>query len=465
MLHAEPRLLVVKVAASRSQAILISIHGLDKDHGEAKVKESWKHFGDTIERCATPGDTIICGVDGNCRIGTNNGSDDSAVGTILDPLHRHNFVSDAFVRFARRIGLCITRTFEHMVSSGPFGSLHTETGIMLRCDYILTGKRCEVQAGSVDILRSFVIANVKPDHVPVAAVVIVDTSVALPVTRRRAAIYDRKAVRAAATAAPDDGCYKQEKEDVERYLENMPSIPADVGPSSHTFLLDEYRLHGLEQFFPPPRQIAKQSYIMNAIFLVVCEKNTLQHIMHVVGLKLKVSTLWFVVRFWAHVILNKQRPRWCFVRGPQSKAMCYKQYHLSVQVWSLVAKIKIFKADDFEALCMSQARNMEEAALEGCSRILFELLRKLRKFVPRREFRIHDSAGVPCGSDLEEREVVLAHFCEKLEGEPCTVQSLIDDDRSRCGEIAVRNKVIDLTVDAAPPIQSLTLQHARGKMN
>ena len=58
-----------------------------------------------------------------------------------------------------------------------------------------------------------------------------------------------------------------------------------------------------------------------------------------------------------------------------------------------------------------------------------------------------------------------AHFCEKLEGVPCTFQSLIDEDRSSCGEIAVTNKAIALIVDAVPPIQFLTLKHARGKMN
>ena len=81
LIHSEPGFLIVKIAAPRFQAVGISIHGLDKDHGEVAVSSFWKRMGDTILRCISPGDTILCGIDGNCRIGLNNGPGDLVVGS------------------------------------------------------------------------------------------------------------------------------------------------------------------------------------------------------------------------------------------------------------------------------------------------------------------------------------------------------------------------------------------------
>ena len=61
-------------------------------------------------------------------------------------------------------------------------------------------------------------------------------------------------------------------------------------------------------------------------------------------------------------------------------------------------------------VCVSQARNMEEAALECCSRLTFQLLRELRAYVPRQDLRLLDKDGLPAACDYDGRILVREHF-------------------------------------------------------
>ena len=72
-----------------------------------------------------------------------------------------------------------------------------------------------------------------------------------------------------------------------------------------------------------------------------------------------------------------------------------QQYWTIRAVVQLSIKVKEAKRQDYERLCISQARELEEAALEGCSSRLFALLRRLKKFVPRRHLRLRDADGFP----------------------------------------------------------------------
>ena len=84
------------------------------------------------------GDRVIIVVDGNCRIGSHEGPLDTIVGPALDQSSGHNYVSDAFVGFCRKLGLMAPATFPGFDgASREAGSLYSSLGKVLRCDYIL----------------------------------------------------------------------------------------------------------------------------------------------------------------------------------------------------------------------------------------------------------------------------------------------------------------------------------------
>lgn len=95
---------------------------------------------------------------------------------------------------------------------------------------------------------------------------------------------------------------------------------------------------------------------------------------------------------------------------------------------------------------------MEEASLEGNSARLYQLLRKLKPFVPRRDIRLLDSTGQPAGNDWDERMVVKDAFKPRLEATECSFESIIDDDRRWCAELAVASSSVTFDVAAIPTL-------------
>ena len=134
-LVASHRYLYVRIAAPRFQALVCSIHGMDRDHGEAEVCEFCEDQVDRVRSVRRKGDRLIILVDGNCRVCSNDGHDDSIIGNSLDPPTRHTFVSDAFVGFCRKVGLMIPVTFAELDGgSREAGSLYSSIGRFIRCD-------------------------------------------------------------------------------------------------------------------------------------------------------------------------------------------------------------------------------------------------------------------------------------------------------------------------------------------
>ena len=182
--------------------------------------------------------------------------------------------------------------------------------------------------------------------------------------------------------------------------------------------------------------------------------------------KIKTGLNRYIVQFWASLVHRGRRaPRWHFIFGPLYKSWCQRQHFLSIELAAVSIEIRRLKSHDFEALCRSQARDLEEAALEGnCSR-LYQLLRKLRPFVPRRDIRFLDESGQPSDSDKCERQVVRNEFMARLKATTqCTFQSLIDEDRDTCALVAGSNADMQLGVGAIPTLQFLTKRNAHARL-
>lgn len=112
--------------------------------------------------------------------------------------------------------------------------------------------------------------------------------------------------------------------------------------------------------------------------------------------------------------------------------MCFRQRSLKCSFIWKERVTKIVKATDYDVYCTNQARCLEEAALESCSRQLYQLLRGLKPFQVKRELRLLNEQDLPAASDFEERTLLRNFFCGKLDATECTFESLIIDDRRSC---------------------------------
>ena len=91
--------------------------------------------------------------------------------------------------------------------------------------------------------------NKRPDHIPVSLIATLGTNTSLPAESRRRPEYDRLAVLSAIEATDADTLTKAM--DLEKYFDDMPPISVDVDPSSHSYLVDCYKLEGVAASLPP----------------------------------------------------------------------------------------------------------------------------------------------------------------------------------------------------------------------
>ena len=123
------------------------------------------------------------------------------------------------------------------------------------------------------------------------------------------------------------------------------------------------------------------------------------------------------------------------------------------------------KAADTISRCLARSRGLEEAALESCSRKLYQELRMLAPWKPPRDVRLEDSLGNPAGCEGEERTIVRDHFAAQRGAVPYTLEQFILDDRAdailRSPELALVTK----TLDAVPSYSSIVTRHSHAKLN
>ena len=134
-------------------------------------------------------------------------------------------------------------------------------------------------------------------------------------------------------------------------------------------LIEQYVLHGLETYFPPPICPKRAEWMSPATFRIRSHRSVVSRLCVLVGAKLARAAVSFVFKFWAAFKSRvRSRPWWCRVRGPCSKYWCIRQHYLVAARSALTRSFNVAKADDLSAWLCSKTNALEEAALETCSR-------------------------------------------------------------------------------------------------
>lgn len=120
---------------------------------------------------------------------------------------------------------------------------------------------------------------------------------------------------------------------------------------------------------------------------------------------------------------------------------------------------------DYQGWCSARTRGLEEAALESDSRHLHALLRRLKPYESRRDFRISNATGQPTTTMLEERTAVRDAFRTKLGGIDVSMADLIQQDRDKAPYVALEHSDIQRDINSIPSMTFLISKYAKGKQN
>ena len=119
---------------------------------------------------------------------------------------------------------------------------------------------------------------------------------------------------------------------------------------------------------------------------------------------------------------------------------------------------------DLAAWLVSQCRSLEEAALETNSRQLFHILRSMKAWTPPRNFRLTGSDGLPSSSHRAERQVVQAHFGDKLHAHASTMCEVIDEEREYAMVALPSRAAVVKSLDAVPTLTFCVSKNAKGRL-
>ena len=507
---AEARILFVRISAPWLQALIVSAHGLDSSYTKAEVKEYWRSMRSLIQKHRRLGERLLLGIDANCRIGKASSSE-ACIGNLLDDPRSTTHVTKEFTGFAADSRLIIASTHEEYADdSAIIGSFITCKG-SVRCDYILTDEGTYISGKSARTLDNFMMNNKKADHRPVQLDVMLTYKMAPQQSLRRKPKYDRQAVRAARMST--DAMVQQQVRDLEVRMLSMQPIPFTVEPTTHRQLLADFMECILEDVFPLPPMCKIREFITQATFLLIQRRAVIRHALCSTRKKLASATEWFCFRTWAAIAVRRRGPKpsvapitlcaatsspsfpdrtpllkyqytnslkewytrpgshtytwpyWSSVRGPATKNLCIKQFTLRNLTIGLTSDIRKAAKADFQEWVAARSRDIEEAALENDTRVLHQLLRRLKPYDGGRDFRIANPDGDPTTSAIDELTVIRDSFMQKLEGTSSTMEAIIQQDRLQALPNALRDAAVERDIKSIPSMPFLISRYSKAKVN
>ena len=113
--------------------------------------------------------------------------------------------------------------------------------------------------------------NIKNDHRPKGARLVVRSGFRSNAFRRRKPQYDRSAVFQARDSV--DPAVKARVESLDAYMLSMPPVPVEVEASSHRYLMAQYAIDGLATHFPLMQIVKKREFLSDSTFGNFCEES------------------------------------------------------------------------------------------------------------------------------------------------------------------------------------------------
>ena len=468
LVHAEPRRLIVRLLSPGIQLLAVVLHGLDsihESHTPGVIAAWWDTSAEIVNRFSCKGEPIAMFVDGNARICRH---ESGVSGDILDGTSSSGADGENLLSFARDTATCITNTFseflEDCMDTGTF--IPCRGGSSVRCDYFMTNHLVVPLPASCKIWHELVLHGASDDHLPMVLRVSVATRPRVAVAKRRVVQYDRKAVAGAVSATCPSVIEKVRV--LDGIIRSMPSVDMNVDPSSHAFVTERHIEDALISVFPRPAYPKRQDYISDDTLDLVARRGKIFKAFNATGRKVGRARVWFTFHTWKASVfeggsVHSFRPVWRPARGPVSLKLCMKRVELSRVLAEVSEQAKQCIAVDFALFTAAKAEELVEASLLANTKSIHALLRQMRPWVPRQQFRLDIEPGVPATSYVEECNVVRCKFASLLHGQTMAYEDVVLAERRSASARACKHSDISLDLDAIPSVTQLTRRHAAVK--
>ena len=439
VLHADPRLLVVRVKILDQSIVIISghcPHSLDSQ--EARMAW-WNQLNATMHKLHTK-DLVICGCDFNARMPTMH------LPFVGDSVcEKGNSNTQPLLEFLQAFGLFLPATFTE-IHNGPNETWRHPSGQVARLDYVA------IQQILWDTVVSTAWANVDAgnaivDHSPVALYLTKHWQTSLRKMKHKA--IDWEQVR-----APEN------REKVCDLVASIPVAPWSTMPTKQLETLND-TLHGqLQHHFPKSRAGPRKPYISWNTWELRqkrCRLLRLLRLLRVGGVRHDLQLAWERWKDPVHCRSTKELA--CIAVFPLAT------HHALTTLRTTATQLKQRLRQDKAAFIAGVAERATNATSNDTFKALAPLRVgskfKKRSIEPLPMWRHQDGSTA---ASHEERVAIWRNFCSDLEaGHPVTPQELLQQALDRAAQR--RKDLPDLTFQEIPTLIQLEDRLRRVKRN
>ena len=159
------------------------------------------------------------------------------------------------------------------------------------------------------------------------------------------------------------------------------SIPFEVDPTSHCFIVQETIRHAAEQAFPKPKHIKRNDVIGDEAFGLICQRGRLRKMMRAagrdIGKMINKTIIHYVLRAWACVVSCVPNPLIDMSHAYWDR--CFDRCMISLSIDFLTVRTNKLFNDDVIAFVDAKNEQLDKAANDIDTCRMYEILRPIYK--------------------------------------------------------------------------------------
>ena len=419
VLHADPRLIVVRSLAPALRCLLVSMHAPHHGHPAEEVTEWWQAASVVIARCSA-GLPVILMMDANADIA------------------KHRSGKKTYAAVPEIEALCVGNALDIPAVNddaapvpGATQTTFEKDRVEYTIDYIACSTSVQAQPRSACAIADFD-TNGFRDHLPTVLSVVSPTAEIATAKKRRIVAYDRRGAQHPTW---------QQQQRMEELLAQQPVIPHWVDTTSHQYAVDTWMQAVLCEVFPKRKKPPRPPEMSQAASDLCDARGRVHAKARFLGREARRGVLRRIVAHWRRA--PEMRPRRCSrkqaqdvawhpVFGLRNQAECLNIALLHLVVCDLNVQIETQEQEDRAAAVLEQDAKLVNAIGGDDTSAMFNMTRRMTStWVPRVAPSIFLEDGSVAHGFVDTKRRWRRHFADLMDGTERKLADIIDTARGK----------------------------------
>lgn len=410
VVHASPRLLVVRSTAPGLRCVLASMHGPHSGHPVEEIIAWWQETSDILAGCAHDLPLIIM-MDANADLAKHR------AGT-----KQYEAVAEIEAMCARNSLDIPVITTEDVRASDALHTTFERDGTEYTIDYVAVSSTISVEPQSAYAITDFD-TNGYRDHMPTVLSILAPTAATASATKRRTVSYDRRAAQCPSLS---------QLQHMRALLARPPIIPYWVDTTSQQHWLDVWMQEVLGEVFPKKQKPPRSPDLSPELCALYDARGRVQGKARFLGRAARQQVLRRILHVWRSNLCGQPSHAWHPVYGFRSRAECFNIALLHLVVHDIDAQLRELEHSERAAAIIARDAALVNAIGGNNTAAMYSMTRRLTStWTPRVTPSIALEDGSIAHGHVDTKRRWRRHFAGLMDGAECKLADVIDSARAR----------------------------------